>query len=485
MKYLREQWREDKLRWALVVCWLLTVISSFFGSYLLPIELPGIGTWYAFRTLLPVTAVLYAVCAIRTKTFFWRDSSTLEKWCYVFIASVGVYAVLSVFRAIDLSFSIGRILNLLFMLLLLFLALRLCRSRDVRRLTLWACGAMLVVIMLLGVYEVFCGGLVNTKYDNLQQFNIFFRKGQLPVVFSGNTNDYNAAILLLIAAAVVSVFSVKKEERSRGMLWYLVFLFAGGYFLAMAGGARLCEIGYFILLAAVLLYAFFSREKCRWVPIVILCCFLGVQFISHSHYIIPQTQAYVQSLADPDKPNMSFFDIFRNPDAGNLSDEFVTVDDKTGDKTLNDNGSAGVRVKLLFHAGKCFLDSKGLGVGVGNTEILARDGAVIENSRIWSIHCFLARIVADCGIFALIPLCAIAILLLKNMLRSMAGAIRRKEGALVGRCLLLLAALVNYPIVSTTPSDAQDIVAMWLFLAILVLYTTELPTDPEARKKNG
>ena len=283
MKYLREQWREDKLRWALVVCWLLTVISSFFGSYLLPIELPGIGTWYTFRTLLPVTAVLYAVCAIRTKTFFWRDSSTLEKWCYVFIASVGVYAVLSVFRAIDLSFSIGRILNLLFMLLLLFLALRLCRSRDVRRLTLWACGAMLVVIMLLGVYEVFCGGLVNTKYDNLQQFNIFFRKGQLPVVFSGNTNDYNTAILLLIAAAVVSVFSVKKEERSRGMLWYLVFLFAGGYFLAMAGGARLCEIGYFILLAAVLLYAFFSREKCRWVPIVILCCFLSVQFISHSH----------------------------------------------------------------------------------------------------------------------------------------------------------------------------------------------------------
>ena len=110
---------------------------------------------------------------------------------------------------------------------------------------------------------------------------------------------------------------------------------------------------------------------------------------------------------------------------------------------------------------------------------------MIENSRIWSIHCFLARIVADCGIFALIPLCAIAYLLLKNMLRSMAGAIRRKEGALVGRCLLLLAALVNYPIVSTAPSDAQDIVAMWLFLAILVLYTTELPADPEARKKNG
>ncbi len=58
--------------------------------------------------------------------------------------------------------------------------------------------------------------------------------------------------------------------------------------------------------------------------------------------------------------------------------------------------AAGVRVKLLFHAGKCFPGFQGLGRGCGQlTEIWpGRSKAGL------GIHCFLARIVADCGIFA-------------------------------------------------------------------------------------
>ena len=56
MNYLIEQWRQDKLRCALAVCWLLTVAASFFNDSLFPITIPGIGTWYAFRTMLPLTA---------------------------------------------------------------------------------------------------------------------------------------------------------------------------------------------------------------------------------------------------------------------------------------------------------------------------------------------------------------------------------------------------------------------------------------------
>ena len=110
---------------------------------------------------------------------------------------------------------------------------------------------------------------------------------------------------------------------------------------------------------------------------------------------------------------------------------------------------------------------------------------MIKSYQIWSIHCFLARLVADCGIFALLPLCAIVFLLLKKQLRGMALAIRRKERPLLGSCLLLLAALISYPIVSTAPSDAQDIIAMWIFLAVLVLTTEELPTALQADKKEG
>ena len=160
--------------------------------------------------------------------------------------------------------------------------------------------------------------------------------------------------------------------------------------------------------------------------------------------------------------------------------EILLVDDGSTDS------SGGVRAKLILHAGRCFLDSKGLGVGIGNTEILARDNDVIKDHKIWSIHCFLARIVADCGIFALIPLCVIAFLLLKKQIRCMNMAARKKEKRAFGSGLLLLVTLISYPIVSTASSDAQDIIAMWLFLAMLVLYTTEgLPTTLQTNKIDG
>ena len=486
MNYIAKQWETDKLHCILVIFWLLTVLASFAGDCLLPIEVPGIGTWFAFRTLLPLTVVLYVVCAIRDKAFFWRESTTLEKWCYVFIVLLLFCCVLSVPRAIDVQFTIRKIFNLIFDLAFFFLVLQMCRDKTVRRLTLYFCGAALGVIMLLGVYEVFFGGLFSAKYDILQYFRFFSIKGQPPTVFSTNTNDYNSIIVLLIAVLLVDIFGTPKEEPSKGKLWYLFFAFVVGYFLALAGEARLCEIGYFILLTALFVCAFLWGKKCRWVPILILCCVIGVQFASRIHYIVPQAKAYVQSLSDPDKADMDFLDIFRDPASTSIGNEFVTVDDKTGEKTLNESGSAGVRMKLVLHAGRCFLDSKGLGVGIGNTEILARDNDVIKDHKIWSIHCFLARIVADCGIFALIPLCVIAFLLLKKQIRCMNMAARKKEKRAFGSGLLLLATLISYPIVSTASSDAQDIIAMWLFLAMLVLYTTEgLPTTLQTNKIDG
>ena len=57
MNYIAKQWETDKLHCILVIFWLLTVLASFAGDCLLPIEVPGIGTWFAFRTLLPLTVV--------------------------------------------------------------------------------------------------------------------------------------------------------------------------------------------------------------------------------------------------------------------------------------------------------------------------------------------------------------------------------------------------------------------------------------------
>lgn len=494
MNYLKEQWRQDKLRCALVVCWLVTVTASFFNSYLLPIQLPGIGIWYAFRTFLPLTAVLYIIYAIRTKTCFWTDSTALEKWCYVFIAVMLLYGAASLPRALDLSWTFRRLFNLCFDMCFFFLMLRLCRQKDIRKLTLAVCFVMWVAVMLMGIYEVFNGGIVEFKYNraNYQDFTWFLSRFQYPVVFFSNTNDY--ALLLTFFYAV---FLLIAWQEPRIPQWVTVVLTAATYFLLLATSSRLSIYAFFILLAAQILCALFRHSKAaRRTAAGMLLCVCCIQFCNQYCYIIPPLQTYVQQKAEYtqaireaekkagqekeqpeaetpiEQPELQLGD----PQKETLNEQFFETDAATGEKVLREEGSAGVRSHLLLFAFHCISQSHGLGVGLGNTETMAARQAVVPQ---WadkpqnSIHCFIARIIADYGIFALLPLCAIAFLLLKRIFMSLAAAWRQKDGQAAAEALVFFAVLLTYPIVSTVSSDAQDNIPMWIYLALVVLYAVQ------------
>mgnify|MGYP004670637931 CR=1 FL=1 len=92
----------------------------------------------------------------------------------------------------------------------------------------------------------------------------------------------------------------------------------------------------------------------------------------------------------------------------------------------------------------------------------------------YSIHCFLMRIAADYGIFVLIPLCAIVFLFFKQIGIALAAGWKQKDRQVILYTLLYFAALLIYPIVSTASSDAQDMIPMWIYLGLLVLYAAEL-----------
>ena len=494
MKFISQQWKQDKLRCVLVVCWLLTVVASFFNSYLLPIQLPGVGTWYAFRTLLPLTALLYAVYAIRTRTFFWKDSTTLEKWCYVFIAVMVLYGAASLPRALDVSWTFRRLFNLCFDLCFFFLMLRLCRQKDIRKLTLAVCFVMWVVVMLLGIYEIFNGGIVDPAYNgaNWQDFTWFLSRFQYPVVFFGNTNDY--ALLLTFFYAV---FLLIAWQEPRIPQWVTVVLPTATYFLLLATSSRLSIYAFFILLATQILCALFRHSKAaRRTAAGMLLCVCCIQFCNQYRYIIPPLQTYVQQKAEYtqaireaekkagqekeqpeaetpiEQPELQL----GNPQKETLNEQFFETDATTGEKVLREEGSAGVRSHLLLFAFHCISQSHGLGVGLGNTETMAARQAVVPQ---WadkpqnSIHCFLMRIAADYGIFALLPLCAIAFLLLKRIFMSLAAAWRQKDGQAAAEALVFFAVLLTYPIVSTVSSDAQDNIPMWIYLALVVLYAVQ------------
>ena len=139
---------------------------------------------------------------------------------------------------------------------------------------------------------------------------------------------------------------------------------------------------------------------------------------------------------------------------------------------LSEYRSAGVRARLLLHACNCFIESKGFGVGLGNTSQLAVQRQIAEingeGRYLESIHCFIVRLLADYGIFAGIPISVIALLMLRSVWQAMAAGRKKEDRELIGRALFLLVAILLFPIVSTSSSDAQDSIPMWIFLASVI-----------------
>lgn len=469
MKAFQELWKGDKLRFCVVLCWLMTVASSFWGSAILSVKVPAIGELFLFRLFLPITLILYGIWAVRHKQ--WRPGSTLETWCWILAASLILCGFISLFRAIEVGWTFRRLFNLFFDLGLFLLMLRLCRDKKIRRLTITVIGIMLTVIMLLGAVEVFCGGLVNDSYDNFKRFHFLMDVYQFPVVFSPNTNDYTSAVLFCMGLLLLEVLQPGVCIKKR--LWGGLAVFGTlGYFLFAAASARLILLGFWLLWIGILLYSLLRKKRAIKLPVLLLCGVLLVQILAHYPTTVYPAYLYIQKTLGSfsgEVPSWSF----PVGEGENLDEEFFEIDPVTGEKVLRDWGSAGERAHLLIHAGKCFTGSYGLGVGMGNTELLARDLQVNPAGK-WSIHCFLIRLVADCGIFALIPLCAIVWLILRRLYRTVKQAFKAKDRDSLAYAALLLFVLIMFPVVSTSSSDAQDIAAMWLYLGGVVLLCDQM-----------
>ncbi len=472
-----QAWRADKLQGTMGLFWLLTVVSSFFGDTILAVHVPAIGALYPFRIFLPITAILYIVWMVRRKEPLFRGVPTVEKWCYGLIAIMILYGGISLFRALEPAWTFRRLFNLCIDLCFFFLMLRLCRNKQLRHATMIVCACMLLVLCLLGTYEVFFGGIVNGKYDTQKKFDFFDQTYQYPTVFSTNTNDFCTILIFLFGLLLLHFCSPEGRQTKHVPLW-IVILGIPVYFLISAANARLCLIAYYILLGGILVYYLIREKRKTWVVGILLVNMLFVQFAANYMEIVPPIQEYLQELKvyqeqlreghpadDLKAPTLTL----GKKKKRTLEEEFFDIDKKTGTKTLGTTGSGGIRVRLLIHSYECFKQSYGLGVGLGNTEISARDQAVIPESRIWSIHCFVARIIADYGIFALVPLAVIAVLLIKQGVVAVMVSIKKGIRPLTAFTILYLVTLVCYPIVSTASSDAQDIITMWLYMGMLVI----------------
>lgn len=488
MRELFAEWKKDRLWGSLCISWLAAVAASFWGPYLLPITVPLAGTLYLFRILLPVAAALYVLWAAREKDTLWKNVSALEKWCYALIAAMLLYGAVSLFRAVDFSFTFRRLFNLCFDLCFFFLMLRLCRNKRLLSQTAMVTLVSLIVMMLLGVYEIFRGGIFEDMYDDLLRFLWLNGVYQFPVVAEGNTNNYGSMLLFIYGGLLL--FYLKEQPVKRSLLRLMAVLAAAAYFFMLATKGAINTVGFWLIFAGFVLYCLAGGKGRRLAPLLSLALMLAIFLGNHYCDIVPPIQSYWaqvkqyeeqmknppsqdgETVQPPKKPSIDLGNSNQEP----LADQFFATDEEMGETVLREDGTAGVRARLLVHAFGCFRESRFLGVGLGNTEMLARDRQVTQNG-ITAIHCFVARLIGDFGLFVLLPLCMIGLLLLKQTGSLLLAGIRRRDGRRIGYALLFFFVLCAYPFVSTAPSDCQDLLSMWQYLGFVVLMYRAMKYD--------
>ena len=464
METMMKGWRKDKLKLVITALWLLTVFFGFFGSTVLLIKLPGLPALYPFRILLPITTLLYLIWAIREKRNPWKAASFAGRFCYILCAALIVYGTISLFRAIDFEFTFTLWITLCFCLVFFALALELCSDRKVFVATVWCALFTTVIHMVMGFIEIFEGGFFTQKF-----YEVFFFMGRhftSPSVSAGNPNDY--AMMLVFMLALMLLYWAWRGHVEK-LYWLPAVLIAPVYFLLGATYGRLCTISFWILIAVFAMKAVTSGKLARRVliPAMVLLAATMVFYNLGNDYQRMHPEHSVGFAVEVSAAEMNV-----------AVPETVPAAEVEPESELVLESSGAVRAELLLHAWNCFQESMGMGVGLGNTAQLAKPTAA-RRGGVWAIHCFLARMSADFGIWFLIPLLLIAFDMVRSGVEIVYREMKKRNWSAMMTGVMYLASVLIYPIASTAPGDAQNSVPMWLFLGCMVLFPKFLKETEE------
>lgn len=136
------------------------------------------------------------------------------------------------------------------------------------------------------------------------------------------------------------------------------------------------------------------------------------------------------------------------------------------------NESDGTRLALIKDCLKLIRESHGLGIGLGNAELRIKE---FDNTDgVFAVHCFVMEVLAEFGIFALLPLLAVGLSILRSLWLEVYAAIRTRSKIRIAMPLLLFFTALAYAPLSTANSSSWGLQAMWFYLAMLLLYSGQL-----------
>lgn len=478
----------------LFILFHLTIASAFYGSAILSFETP-IGSIFPFRILVPLTALAFIANCINYRQNPFKDISKTKVWGLIFGGCLVLFGGVSLLRATSFIHTFKRLFNLSFVVLLFFIVILYIDNHKKFKSLVYNLTANTGLILLLGVYETFGNNYIFIdKYIGKGKYSFFDIINLKPATVSfANTNDLNAGLFMIITViSCYYMFAIIKSNNKKLKNIYsatLIFLFSVSGYLAECSGARLVKVSFYVYVIMMLAVFYVSARKRLFVPIIILIVSLTFSYggdyfninaraINGTNDAVYYTQMGIYDLKvkmGSDKAELPV----RKPhiplrEKVSLEDEFFSVDEE-GNSTVNLTHSGGIRLALIEEAFKMFFETKTLGVGLGNGEMILKANAE-KTGGITNFHCYPARLIAEYGIFILLPALVLGLCVLKDVMVSHSVSRQKRNEALMAHIITILIALLVFPLLVTAPSDAQDIAVMWIYIAFYLCALTASKT---------
>ena len=453
---------DNRLWKVLIVCWYITIVSSVFYEYLLPIELPIGGHLFLFRIALPVTFCLFAAWVIRYRYPLFRQLTKLELCFLLLVGVLAVYTAVSVLWAIEVKRWLTKGLSIAYSLCFTLLFLYLGRDKKVFRNSVLVAVGTFAFCALGGFVEFFTGALFETPHAGGIGFT-FFDHGLYPPIFCFyNTNSLAASTfwgLLLGAMLLVEKWDGLAVKRRK---WWNLLLIGGialCHCLYQGGSARIASMCIIVLLVSLVVWYILQYKK-GLLAIAVLLAFFQFVFIGINY-------AYWVSDPIPTDPTVSVSPTTPSDSTDATVDTTApTEPDATGPQEITTRQESDkVRVNLLLNGFDLLKKSNWLGIGVGNTEL--RMFEYNNHKGVLSLHCFVAELFVEYGIFAILPFTALLVMLLVNWIALLKKSITCKDRKMFANTLFQFMTALTFPLVSSANSSSWTIMAMWMYLAYL------------------
>ena len=252
-------------------------------------------------------------------------------------------------------------------------------------------------------------------------------------------------------------------------------------FLCCVGGGRLAFLSVFVILFGLAVWLAMRFKKGLAVFLGFALCigfiYVGENYAQVKYYTV-QAGRQIQEFFVPGDGSAAPNELPLPPDKNVHATLYTILPTVTGsNKGESLQQSDGIRAALIKNSMKMLAKSRGMGIGLGNAELRMED---FDNTGgITAVHCFAVEVLLEFGVFALIPLLALAFSVLKSLFKGLYIAVKRRCLERTSNILLLLFTIIAYPLLSTASASSWGLQSMWLYIAVVLLYSGRMERTQE------